>query len=61
MGNISIMLKYTILFDEQLIVIESKSEIYFGIRQNKTQGHLLININTDTFISIVYRPDTSQK
>ena len=56
MGNISIIMKYTILFDEQLIVI-----IYFGIRQNKTQGHLLININTDTVISIVYRPDSSQK
>ena len=30
MGNISIKMKYTILFDEQLFVI-----IYFGIRQNK--------------------------
>ena len=54
MGNISIIMKYTIRFDEQLIVIESKGEIYFGIRQNKTQGHLLININTDTVTSIIY-------
>ena len=46
-------MKYTILFDEQLIVIESKSEIYFGIIQNKTQGLLLINIITDTVTSII--------
>ena len=48
-------------FDEQLIEKESKSEINCGIRQNKTQGHLLININTDTVTSIIYRPDSSQK
>ena len=52
-------MKYTILFNEQLIVIESKSEIYFGIIQNKTQGHLLINVNTNSVTSIIYRPYSS--
>ena len=47
---------YTILFDEQLIVIEYNSKIYCGVRQNKTQGHLLINVNTNS----VTRPYSSQ-